>query len=102
LTLSEREEISRGVARALSLRTIAAQLGRSASTISREVSRKEVCGYRATQADQAAWDRACRPRRCKLAGNRFLSRLVATKLQLEWSPEKIAGWLKTPIPRRRE
>jgi DNA-binding NarL/FixJ family response regulator len=59
LTLSEREEISRGLAGCLSLRTIAAKLGRSPSTISREVSRKGgLKRYRANQADQAAWDRA--------------------------------------------
>ncbi|MBN4054031.1 IS30 family transposase, partial [Haliea sp. AH-315-K21] len=99
LTLSEREEISRGIASNLSLRKIALQLGRSPSTISREVNRNgRVSGYRASQADQAAWDRAHRPKQCKLAGNRLLSRLVAAKLQLEWSPRQIAGWLKLEYP----
>jgi IS30 family transposase len=99
LTLAEREEISRGIASDLSLRKIALQLGRSPSTISREVKRNDgVSRYRATQADQTAWDRGLRPKRCKLAGNRLLSRLVAAKLQLEWSPEQIAGWLKTEYP----
>jgi IS30 family transposase len=99
LTLSEREEISRGIASDLSLRAIAAQLGRSPSTISREIKRNgSADSYRATQADQAAWDRALRPKQCKLAGNRMLSRVVTEKLQLEWSPEQIAGWLKTQYP----
>ena len=99
LSLSEREEISRGVVAQLSFRTIAIQLGRSPSTISREIKRNGgSADYRATQADQTAWDRAHRPKPCKLAGNRLLSRAVAAKLQLEWSPEQIAGWLKTKYP----
>jgi len=99
LRLSEREEISRGVASHLSLRSIATQLGRSPSTIGREIKRNGgYDSYRAAQADQAAWDRACRPKLCKLAGNRPLSRTVSTKLKLNWSPEQIAGWLKREYP----
>ncbi len=99
LSLSEREEISRAMVAKLSMRTIAVRLGRSPSTISREINRNGgAADYRATQADQAAWDRAHRPKPCKLAGNRMLSRTVAAKLQLEWSPEQIAGWLKTAYP----
>ena len=99
LTLSEREEISRGAVANLSIRSIAASLNRSPSTVSREIKRNgSYDGYRATQADQAAWDRSCRPKLCKLACNRSLSRTVATKLQLNWSPEQIAGWLKIEYP----
>jgi len=99
LSLSEREEISRGVAADLSLRAIATRLGRSPSTICRELNRNGgATGYRATQADQAAWDRAHRPKRCKLVCNRLLSRTVAAKLRLNWSPEQIAGWLKQQYP----
>jgi len=99
LSLAEREEISRGVVGHLSLRAIAAQLGRSPSTISREINRNGSTGnYRATQAEQSAWDRAHRPKPCKLAGNRLLSRIVAAKLQLEWAPQQIAGWLKKEYP----
>jgi len=99
LTLSEREEISRGIASHLSLRTIAVQLGRSPSTISREIKRNGgYDSYRATQAELAAWDRARRPQRCKLARHRTLSRIVAAKLRLNWSPEQIAGWLKRQYP----
>lgn len=59
LSLTEREEISRGVASRESLRSIAYRLGRAPSTISREVKRNNGDqDYRATQADQAAWDRA--------------------------------------------
>lgn len=95
LTLSEREEISRGIVGGLSLRTIARQLGRAPSTISREISRNSgLKRYRAYQADKAAWDRAYRPKPCKLAGSLRLRRIIASKLQCHWSPEQIAGWLK--------
>ncbi len=99
LTLAEREEISRGIATGCSIRSIAASLNRAPSTISREIKRNGGQGdYRASQADQAAWDRAHRPKTCKLVENRALARIVARKLQLEWSPEQIAGWLKHTYP----
>src|SRR4051794_16410265 len=95
LTLAEREEISRAMVAGQSIRSIAATLGRAPSTVSREIKRNggHEC-YRATQADQLAWDRARRPKTCRLAMNRKLANIVAGKLQLEWSPEQIAGWLK--------
>jgi len=95
LTLAEREEISRAAAAGHSLRSIATSLGRAPSTISREIRRNggQRC-YRAHQADQAAWDRARRPKICKLAEKRALAHMVGSKLQLAWSPEQIAGWLK--------
>ena len=99
LTLAEREEISRGIARQLSIRSMAAQLGRSPSTISREINRNGgLHYYRATLADQAAWDRAHRPKTCKLATNPTLRDNVARKLKSGWSPEQIAGWLKRVFP----
>jgi len=99
LTLSEREEISRSLVSQLSLRSIAAQLKRSPSTISREIKRNGGYDhYRATSADQVAWDRACRPKPCKLASYPSLSRKVATKLMRNWSPEQISGWLKRTYP----
>jgi len=83
LSLAEREEISRSVAADRSLRSIAAALNRAPSTISREINRNGGRQqYRATVADQAAWDRAHRPKTCKLAQNPALARLVASKLQL--------------------
>jgi len=100
LTLSEREEISRGIASHLSLRTIATQLGRSPSTVSREINRNGgLEHYRANQADKATWDRAHRPKPCKLAGRPLLRGIVARKLKSNWSPEQIAGWLKRTYPR---
>jgi IS30 family transposase len=99
LSLFEREEISRGLSTQCSLRSIARQLGRSASTISREVSRNGgLDRYRAARSDQAAWDRALRPKLCKLACRPFLSRTVSIKLRQQWSPEQIAGWLKRTYP----
>lgn len=99
LTLAEREEISRAVAAGQSIRSIASLLGRAPSTISREVQRNggQQC-YRASQADEAAWDRAQRPKKCKLVKNRSLAGVVAGKLQSLWSPEQIAGWLKRTYP----
>ena len=99
LTLAEREEISRAVAEGRSIRAIAAHLGRAASTVSREIKRNggQEC-YRANQADAAAWDRALRPKQCKLAENRVLARVVTEKLRMLWSPQQIAGWLKHTYP----
>ena len=99
LTLAEREEISRGVVTGHSLRSIAATLGRAPSTLSREIRRNGGRRrYRANQADQSAWDRAHRAKTCKLAANRALARIVAKKLQLQWAPLQIAGWLKRSYP----
>jgi len=99
LTLSEREEISRALVTGESICSIAARLGRAPSTVSRELKRNGGQeNYRATQADSAAWDRALRPKRCRLAKNRPLARVVADKLRLLWSPEQIAGWLKHTYP----
>ena len=99
LTLAEREEISRAVVAGHSMRSIAAQLGRAPSTISREIKRNggQEC-YRASQADQSAWDRGRRPKTGKLTQNRALARIVAGKLQRRWSPQQIAGWLKRTYP----
>jgi len=99
LSLAEREEISRGLAKGQSMRQMAEALGRAPSTISREIERNGgVDGYRASKADEAAWARARRPKRCKLAENRALARLVVAKLRRAWSPEQIAGWLKRTYP----
>ena len=99
LTLAEREEISRGIVAGESIRSMALALGRAPSTVSREIRRNGGRqDYRASQADQAAWDRARRPQSCKLANNRALARIVADKLKLQWSPRQIAGWLKRTYP----
>ena len=95
LSLSEREEISRGIVAERSIRSMARLLGRSASTVGRELSRNGGYDrYRAARADERAWDGARRLKRCKLAKHPRLRREVARKLRLNWSPEQIAGWLK--------
>jgi IS30 family transposase len=99
LSLAEREEISRGVAVGASLRSIAARLGRAASTVSRELRRNGgQRRYRAAAADKRAWDRALRPKRCKLATHGKLRRIVAGRLEQNWSPQQIAGWLRRAYP----
>lgn len=99
LSLAEREEISRGLVAGHSIRSIAILLRRAPSTISREINRNGgQSGYRASQAEQAAWDRASRPKPCKLAENRHLASLVADRLRVQWSPEQVAGWLRCTYP----
>jgi transposase, IS30 family len=99
LTLAEREEISRGLARHESYRTIAARLGRDPSTISREVARHGgPRKYRAARADERAWANARRPQLCLLARNSRLQRVVAAKLAEDWSPQQISGWLDAQYP----
>ncbi len=80
LTLAEREVIYRGLAKQLSMRTIASQLGRSPSTVSREIDRNGgyAC-YRASVVEEAAWRRALRPKPCKLAGRPYLVREITRK-----------------------
>ena len=99
LSLAEREDVSRALVAGHSIRSIAAMLGRSPSTISREIRRNGgAAQYRASHADQAAWDRAHRPKACKLALHPMLAARVADKLQQQWSPQQIAGWLMRTYP----
>jgi len=95
LSLAEREEISRGIAAKLSIRGIASALDRAPSTVCREINRHGgMEHYRATEADTAAWERAKRPKRARLAVNSALNRAVARKLRLDWSPGQVSAWLK--------
>lgn len=99
LTLVHREEISRGICAGLSMARIAAGLGKHRSTVSREIGRNGGRqGYRAAAAEAAAWQRARRPKRCKLARHRRLCRAVAQGLQCYWSPEQIARDLEQRYP----
>jgi IS30 family transposase len=101
LTLSEREEISRGLVAGRSIRALASLLGRAASTVSREIRRNGgTRRYRAAAADKRAWKQALRPKPCKLVLNGRLRHAVVLKLQCHWSPEQIAGWLKRKHPQR--
>jgi len=99
LRFEEREEISRGIAVGQSLRQIARSLGRAPSTVSREIGRNGGSkAYRANRAERMAWERALRPKPCRLALSRKLRWRVAQKLVLQWSPEQISGWLKREFP----
>jgi IS30 family transposase len=99
LTLAEREEISRGIAADVSIRQIAATIGRPPPTVSREIARHGGrTKYRASDADSEASDRARRPKLCRLAAHYRLQRIVANKLKVDWSPEQISGWLKVEFP----
>ena len=99
LSLEEREEISRGLAAARSIRAIAAGLHRAPSTVCREVNanggRRH---YRALVADRAAQRRALRPKRAKLSKCRRLKSAVERKLEARWSPEQISSWLALSYP----
>ena len=103
LTATEREEISRQLARGASLRAISRTLGRAPSTICREVTRNQGrTEYRAATADRQAWRRARRPKMCRLALRPALRRLVAAKLARQWSPQQISGWLRSRFPEHAE
>jgi transposase, IS30 family len=101
LTFSEREEIALARAGGESMRAIARRLGRSPSTISRELQRNAGCSgqsYRATTAHALAYQRAGRPKPSKLATNLALRRKVERDLQMRYSPEQIAGRLRREFP----
>jgi IS30 family transposase len=99
LSLAEREEISRGIAAGESLRSIANRLGRSPSTVAREVSRNGGRRrYRACPADRAALCNTRRPKIAKLARCTRLRAIVEAKLEQRWSPQQIAGWLSMEFP----
>ncbi len=99
LMSGEREHITRGLAAERSIREIARQLHRPASTVSREITRNGgKIRYRAVAADKRAWRRAERPKPCRLALQPELSAVVGAKLELDWSPEQVAGWLRREYP----
>ena len=98
LTLAEREEISRQLARGLSVRAISRVLRRAPSTISREVARNHGRTlYRAAPADRQAWSQSRRPQLCRLARYPALRRAVAAKLLRPWSPQQISGLASTDV-----
>jgi IS30 family transposase len=99
LCFEERETISRGLATGQSMRQIARSLRRPPSTISREVAHNGGRrSYRAGEAERRAWERARRPKRCRLACNGRLQELVAEKLSWDWSPRQISRWLEHSFP----
>ena len=103
LSLAEREEISRGLRSGSALRTIARLLGRSPSTVSREVvtngGRQK---YRAWRAEETAARRARRPKPAKLNRCPRLRAEVARLLAERWSPEQIAHRLVHDHPEDQE
>jgi IS30 family transposase len=103
LSLAEREEISRGLTRGDSIRQIARELERAASTISREISRNGGRRrYRGHRAEASARDRARRPKTAKLADphRRDLREWVQARLLQRWSPQQIAAMLPRVFPDR--
>jgi transposase, IS30 family len=99
LSLAEREVISRGIAAERSARQIAASMGRSPSTISREIAANGGrSGYRCCEAETSARRRARRPKSAKLAACPRLRRTVEAKLEKRWSPQQIADWLPEAFP----
>jgi IS30 family transposase len=99
LSVEDREEISRGLAAGESCRRIASRLGRSSSTVSREVARNGGRrAYRAAVAERATWDRARRPKPARLVTEPVLRAMVEAQLELRWSPQQIAGWLNRVFP----
>ncbi len=99
LTMQEREEISRGLATADSLRSIAVRIGRAPSTVSREVARNHGRqNYRAGIAEQAALNRGRRPKLAKLTICERLRVEVTARLKAKWSPQEIARFLKKVYP----
>lgn len=99
LTREDREEISRGLAANLTLRSIARHVNRSPSTVCREINRHGgIKNYRANIADFKAWKNAARPKVSYLNRHNGLKAIIIEKLQLKWSPEQISGWLKQTYP----
>jgi transposase, IS30 family len=103
LSFAEREEIALARARGESMRAIARRLGRSPSTVSRELRRNaERHGYRATTAHALAYERASRPKPAKLATNLALRQVVQDDLRRRYSTEQIAGRLRRRFPENPE
>lgn len=96
---SEREEISRELAKGRSLTSIAVSLQRPTSTVWREVTRNGGSKkYRAENAERRARSTAARPKACKLALQPKLRGLVTAKLRRRWSPQQVAAWLQLQYP----
>ena len=99
LSPAEREEIAVGLAAGESMAAIGRRIGRPACTVSREVARNSGRrGYRAGKAQQAAEERARRPKPAKLAVNGRLRGQVEQWLALRWSPQQIAAMLVREFP----
>lgn len=104
LTFAQREEIAILHAQGQSMRAIGKSIGRSASTISRELKRntKPGAAYRATSAHMLAYERASRPKPAKLHTNTLLRATVEEDLAKKYSPEQISGRLRVQFPNQEE
>ena len=92
LTLPEREAISRGLASGMSVRQISRQLCRAPSTVGREIGRHGGRRrYRAATADSAAWARGRRPKRCRLATPRCVTRWPSSSRESGRPSRSLAG-----------
>ena len=100
LTFAEREEIAMAHAAGHGVRQIAHSLGRSPSTICRELQRnvEGTKSYRATTAHALAYERASRPKAAKLTTNLVLRAKVEKDLEKKYSPEQITGRLRVEFP----
>ena len=99
LPLAEREEISRGLSAGVSCRSIATQLGRAPSTVTREINRNGgLASYRAVAACRSTWKASTQPKISKLVAPPELGEVVSESLRQRWSPQQIAGWLRRVHP----
>jgi transposase, IS30 family len=101
LDREERYELARLREAGLSMRQIAARLGRSPSTVSRELARNadpRAGGYQPERAHRLAWERQRRPKPSRLSQHPVLRARVQQMLDRRYSPEQISGRLKVLFP----
>jgi transposase, IS30 family len=101
LSREERYEVARLRETGLGVRQVAARIGRSPSTVSRELDRNAAprgSGYQPELAHQMARDRQRRPKASKLSRNPALRAAVQGMLDRRYSPEQASGRLKAMHP----
>jgi IS30 family transposase len=101
LDREERYELARLREAGLSVRAVAARLGRSPSTVCRELARNadpRTGGYQPERAHRLAWERQRRPKEPWLSGNPALRAAVQAMLDQRYSPEQVSGRLKVLYP----
>ena len=99
LSFGEREEMLGGLLRRIHSAPLPGELNRAVSTVSQEVARHGGRrGIGLLRPTRQAWKSARRPKPCLLGQNQQLQRIVAVKLEQDWSPQQIAGWLREHYP----
>ena len=101
LDRAERYELARLREAGLSVRAVAARLGRAPSTVCRELARNadpRTGGYQPERAHRLAWERQRRPKGSRLAGNPALRAAVQAMLDQRYSPEQVSGRLPVLYP----